>query len=174
MTDREEQYFTDHEYIINASAYVGGKVYGYGKTRAGAGFFAMDPNTMMPMYTGVNPGRQVKAVAYDHATDTMYAIARNDVIGEFNSLYRVNLPIGTLEEIASIQTSDEEGNAISIDTLSISQNGAAYGLSRGTRRLEQFGNPFPAVFRVIFKERLDRMARLGKRGLELFRQAVRF
>ena len=42
---------------------------------------------------------------------------------------------------------------------------------RQTGRLEQFGNPFPAVFRVIFKERLDRMARLGKRGLELFRQA---
>jgi len=142
LTDREEQYFTDHEYIINASAYVGGKVYGYGKTRAGAGFFAMDPNTMMPIYTGVNPGRQVKAVAYDHATDTMYAIARNDVIGEFNSLYRVNLPIGTLEEIASIQTSDEEGNAISIDTLSISQNGAAYGLSRGTT------NRKPSLYRI--------------------------
>ena len=42
---------------------------------------------------------------------------------------------------------------------------------RQARRLEQFGNPFPAAFRVIFKDHLKGMARFGKRGLELFRQA---
>ena len=42
---------------------------------------------------------------------------------------------------------------------------------RQTGRLEQFGNAFPAAFRVIFKDYLKRMARLGERGLELFRQA---
>ena len=42
---------------------------------------------------------------------------------------------------------------------------------RQTGGLEQFGNPFPAAFRVIFKDHLKRMARLGKRGLQFFRQA---
>ena len=42
---------------------------------------------------------------------------------------------------------------------------------RQTRRLEQFGNPLPAAFRVIFKDHLKRMARFGERGLQLFRQA---
>ena len=128
----DEPYFTDHEYIIDASAYVGGKIYGYGKTRTGVGFFSMDPTEMVPVYTGINPGREVLAMAYDHATCTMYAIARNDVIGEFNSLYKVHLPIGTLEEVAPIPLKDEAGNDLSINTLSISQNGVAYGISNGT------------------------------------------
>ena len=42
---------------------------------------------------------------------------------------------------------------------------------RQARRLEQFGNPFPAAFRVIFKDHLKGVPRFGKRGLELFRQA---
>ena len=42
---------------------------------------------------------------------------------------------------------------------------------RQTRRLEQFGNAFPAAFRVIFKDHLKGVPRFGKRGLELFRQA---
>ena len=44
-------------------------------------------------------------------------------------------------------------------------------LRRQTGGLEQFGNPFPAAFRVIFKDHLKRVTRLGERGLELFRQA---
>ena len=42
---------------------------------------------------------------------------------------------------------------------------------RQTGRLEQFGNAFPAAFRVIFKDHLKGVSRFGKRGLELFRQA---
>ncbi len=33
---------------------------------------------------------------------------------------------------------------------------------RQTRRLKQFGNAFPAAFRVIFKDHLKRVTRLGK------------
>ena len=44
-------------------------------------------------------------------------------------------------------------------------------LRRQTGRLEQLGNTFSAAFRVVFKDHLERMARLGERGLKLFRQA---
>ena len=44
-------------------------------------------------------------------------------------------------------------------------------MRRQARRLKKLGNSFSAAFRVIFKDHLKGMARFGKRGLELFRQA---
>ena len=42
---------------------------------------------------------------------------------------------------------------------------------RQARRLKKLGNAFPAAFRVIFKDHLKRVPRLGERGLQFFRQA---
>lgn len=134
--DRYDEYW-NFPYNVAAAAYAGGKVYGYqnrlwyGKTRAD--FFVIDynkdPNNLEEVLTGVNAGLEVVDMAYNHANDTMYAIAYNEEYGDALSLYTVDIALGTLTEVAPLYGADEEGFDLKVICFAIDENGKAYGLN---------------------------------------------
>ena len=134
--DRYDEYW-NFPYNVAAAAYAGGKVYGYqnrlwyGKTRAD--FFVIDynkdPNDLEEVLTGVNAGLEVIDMAYNHANDTMYAIAYNEEYGDALSLYTVDIALGTLTEVAPLYGADEEGFDLKVICFAIDENGKAYGLN---------------------------------------------
>lgn len=134
--DRYDKYW-NFPYNVAAAAYAGGKVYGYqnrlwyGKTRAD--FFVIDynkdPNNLEEVLTGVNAGLEVVDMAYNHANDTMYAIAYNEEYGDALSLYTVDIALGTLTEVAPLYGADEEGFDLKVICFAIDENGKAYGLN---------------------------------------------
>ncbi len=124
-------------YNVCAAAYAGGKVYGYQDTlwygNKRADFFVIDfdsnPENLVQVLSGVNAGLEVRDMAYNHANDTMYAIAVNEEYGDSLSLYKVDLSLGTLTEVAPLHGVDDDGCELYVLNFVIDADGNAYGLN---------------------------------------------
>ncbi len=125
------------QYNIVAAAYAGGKVYGYRHVLDSCNrrmdFFSMDVNSdskqLVPIISDINVGLDIRDMAYDHSTDTMYAIAINEEFGRSLSLYTVDLSLGVLTEVAPLTGVDDEGREIYVLNFVIDGNGHAYGIN---------------------------------------------
>lgn len=101
------------------AAYYNGNVYGYLYDANDTRFFVMDAETHEITYPGASSGADVwvRAMAYNYANDTMYAIVNN-------SLATVDLSTGGLSVIANLS-----GAVDDVMTFAIDGEGNAYGLT---------------------------------------------
>lgn len=104
---------------MTAGEFAGGKVYGY----AGQRYFILDFETMTVELLGETiSNATVRDMAYDHSTQTMYALGTNSNLDRY--LYTVNLTTGGLSEVAPVSCGSS-----TVMTLAISTEGDAYCLT---------------------------------------------